>query len=243
MTELEWNKLLRRALLDAALADAQSALSTYDEASRTHSAHYLRWEKKLLAEPFSFARRSRRPKWVKVLRTAVIAAVVTALLFGCALAVSPTFRSWVVQWFTQVGITDTTHRFETVSAVESGYTSETLPDDIRPGFIPDGYEEIEAVVFAGTVSLAYENAAGDQLLFNYQIIGKSRVMATDSEYHETYESERNGMRIYVAQSIQPEQNLNYLIWVNEPMNVVFRVDGTVDLDTMFAIMDSVPTVF
>ena len=68
-------------------------------------------------------------------------------------------------------------------------------------------------------------------------------MSMDSEYHKTYEAERNDMRVYVAQSIRPEQNLNYLIWINEPMNVVFRVDGVVDIDVLFAIMDSVPAVF
>ena len=243
MTELEFNKLLRRALLDAALSDGQAALSAYDNVSCTHSARYLRWEKKLLSNPFSLARRFKRPQWAKVLRTAVIAAVITALLLGCALAAIPTFRTWVVQWFTQVATTDTTHRFENPNAGESGYTPETLPDDVRPAFIPDGYEEVNVVAFAGYVPLTYENPSGNRLLFVYQIIDDSRTVFIDSEYHETYETERNGMQVYVAHSAHPEQDFNYLIWVNEPMNVMFRVDGTVDIDTLFAIMDSVPTVF
>lgn len=243
MTEPEFDKLLRRALLDAALSDGQAALSAYDNIPLPYSTRYLRWEKKLLSNPFSFARREKRPRWKKVLRTAVIAAAVTALLFGGALAVSPTFRAWVVQWITHVEITDTTHQFENPNAGEVGYTAETLPDDVRPGFIPDGYEEVQVVEFAGYVFLTYEDELENKLFFSYQIIDESRIMSTDSEYHETYETQRNGMRVYVAQSIQPEQNANHLIWVNESMNVVFRIDAVVDIDTLFAIMDSVPETF
>ena len=136
MTEPEFDKLLRRALLDAALSDGQAALSAYDNIPLPYSTRYLRWEKKLLSNPFSFARREKRPRWKKVLRTAVIAAAVTALLFGGALAVSPTFRAWVVQWITHVEITDTTHQFENPNAGEVGYTAETLPDDVRPVSFP-----------------------------------------------------------------------------------------------------------
>ena len=248
MTEPEFDKLLRRALLDAALSDGQAALSAYDNIPLPYSTRYLRWEKKLLSNPFSFARREKRPRWKKVLRTAVIAAAVTALLFGGALAVSPTFRAWVVQWITHVEITDTTHQFENPNAGEVGYTAETLPDDVRPGFIPDGYEEVQVVasvgpLSSGSVFLVYEDALGNQLFFNYQIIDESRIMSTDSEYHETYETQRNGMQVYAAKSIRPEQNLNYLIWVNEPMNVIFQIVGNVDMDVLFTMMDSVPVVF
>lgn len=243
MTEREFDVLLRDALIEAAEADAQAAWKVYQDSPIPHSARYLRWEKRLLADPFGFARREDRPQWLKALRTAAIAAVITALLLGGALAISPTLRAWVVQWIMQEETTHTTHRFTSPVPGEGGYTHENLPDNVRPSFIPEGYEETRCDDLAGWFSVTYENAEGERLIFDYQTIEEGRAMSVNSEYHTTWETERNGMRVYAAQSTRPEQNASYIIWVNEPMNVTFFVSGKVDMDTLFDIMDSVPTIF
>ncbi len=243
MMEQEFDRFLCGLLLDTAAEDGQAALEACARTAGQYSARYLNWEQKLLADPFGFARREKRPRWKKRLRTVLIAAVVAALLLGGALAATSVFQGKAVRWKKQEETTHTTHRFENPNYGEVGYTHETLPDDVRPGFIPEGYEQAECFSAMGHVSILYENTSDDRLFFDYQTIHEGMSLSVNSEYHKSWTTVHNGMATYVTQSMQPQEHFSYIIWTNEPMNVVFMVSGKVDLDTLFAIMDSVPAEF
>ena len=71
--------LIRQALLDAALAD-------YDTADLSEvpsfSPKYLAWENKFLRNPIAFAQRALRPVWKTILRSAACFLLVVSLRAG-----------------------------------------------------------------------------------------------------------------------------------------------------------------
>lgn len=96
----QFDMLLRRALMDANLAQYQRALQSAEAAEPDHSPRYLRERMRLLADPQGWgrrrARRRRRVNWRLI---AIVAALL--LLSACAVAVAAGQFS---QWFSRLGV-------------------------------------------------------------------------------------------------------------------------------------------
>lgn len=243
MTEACFERMLTAALFSAADRDGRQAAAWLREHPVAYTPEFAQRLHRLYEDPFGFAKRALRPHWKGVLRTVLIAAALTALLLAGALAVSPALRAWVVNWLTYQETTHTTHVFENPAYGESGYTFENLPDNVRPGWLPEGYEEINCVDLQGFVAVTYENEQGERLLLQYQTMGEDAVFQTNSQYHTVTETVRNGMQLQIAETQRPGKNGNYILWVNEPMNVAFYLFGYDEIDVLLTIMDSVPAIF
>lgn len=92
------NDPIRQALLDAAEEEFRLALVNSPE-QPAFSARYLAWEKKFLRDPIAFSKRSLRPVWKTVLRSAACFLLVVSLSFGAGIFAGPQVWATVSGWF------------------------------------------------------------------------------------------------------------------------------------------------
>lgn len=238
MTDPEFDELLRAAMkeeLDDECARAEEWLKTH---GISPSPEYEAAMAEMLADPNGYLRRrERRGRRKKTLHIALVAALAAAAIIIGACALFPALRGWVQEVY------ETKITYWLTGKEQGKYTAETLPDDIRPAFIPEGYEEIDCVAFNGTVRVIYQNPDGDQLTFIYMVIEEGKWISTSLGNHKEEETELNGMKALIARAEQPEKTSNYIILLNEPTNVAFRVGGKLDIETLTEIVCSIPTEF
>lgn len=91
--------------------------------------------------------------------------------------------------------------------------------------------------------MIYQDQEGDQLTFIYMIVEEGGWVSTSLGNHKEEETELNGMKALIAHAEQPEKTSNYIILLNEPMNVAFRVGGKLNIETLTEIVCSIPTEF
>ena len=132
MAENRFDTLLRDALLDASWAEFRTAWEEMEETD--FSPSYLRWRRRLLADPFAFVKRKLRPVWVRALRTAACIALISAVTLGALMAVSPTVRAAVLRWLREISGSYMTYT--------SGQPAQTdaLPSNWRVTWLPEGWE-------------------------------------------------------------------------------------------------------
>lgn len=92
------NDPIRQALLDAAEEEFHQALAHAPD-TPAFSARYLAWEKKFLRDPIAFSKRSLRPVWKTVLRSAACFLLVVSLSFGTGIFAGPQVWATVSGWF------------------------------------------------------------------------------------------------------------------------------------------------
>ena len=162
MTDEEFDALLRRALEDNIRAEYPDVFDPNVEfPPPPFSRRYLRWEKKLLADPVGFARKQARPMWKKALRAAACFLLCAATVLGAMLALSPSARAWVTE--RAVYWTDGFTRFTYTKREAKG-----VPSDWRPLYIPDGFEETETrwSEISGSLRVTYENTSDGLIILS-----------------------------------------------------------------------------
>ena len=106
MTPELQDELLRRALLDAAAADFAGEAEAVPMSPRQEKRM-----RSMLADPFAYARRARRPWWRQAMHTAAMLAVTLGLSVALLAALSPTVRAAIKQWFLELRQSDIVYYF------------------------------------------------------------------------------------------------------------------------------------
>lgn len=235
MTEEEFDALLRRALEDD-VRDRYAKLFGPDTVlpEPQHSRRFLRWEKKLLADPLGFARKQARPMWKKALRAAACFLLCAATVVGAALVLSPSARAWVNQrimyW------TDTHAEFTYATA-----DGKPVSEDWRPAYIPEGFKETDAdwSEKTGISQMTYENAEGTLIHLTAMPAGQNGSISVDNEHSECYDIEINGQpaSLFVSNT---EGFPSYLLWSNADMTTMFCLMARLSTDELIAIAESGP---
>jgi len=94
--------------------------------------------------------------------------------------------------------------FETIitflgDAYELRYESDEYPNQIEeykePAYIPQGYQEIERIENANTLSIVYENDVGNLIVWEQDLIVDDGTLVIDSEYNLEVTEIINGMNV------------------------------------------------
>ena len=146
------NDLLHRALLDAAAADFAGEAEAVPMSPRQEKRM-----RSMLADPFAYLRRARRPWWRQAMHTAAMLAVTLGLSVALLSALSPTVQAAIKQWFMELRQSDIVYYF----------TGETREEEL-PYYtiteLPEGYEATgEILEMSGYRSITYKNADGQLL--------------------------------------------------------------------------------
>ena len=94
-------RMLRLALMEANLERFREVLEGA-ERDWDWSPRYRRSRKRLLADPFGWAKRMARPVWKQVARTAACVLLASLVTLGGLMAVSPTVRAAVLGWLREI---------------------------------------------------------------------------------------------------------------------------------------------
>ena len=235
MTDEEFDALLRRALEDNIRAEYPDVFDPNVEfPPPPFSPRYLRWEKKLLADPVGFARKQARPIWKKALRAAACFLLCAATVLGAMLALSPSARAWVTE--RAVYWTDSFTKFKYIST-EGVPVSETW----RPAYIPEGFEEtdVDWTEEAGYLRVTYENPDGKLIYITSMPAGQNGSINVDNEHSDYYDIEINGQpaSLFISNT---EGYPSYLIWSNADMTTMFLLSTNYDYDILIPMAESGP---
>lgn len=218
--------VLRRALLEAAALDFAGEAP---EAPRSP-----RQEKRMnamLADPFAYARRVRRPWWRQALHSAAMVTVTVGLSIALLTAVSPTVRAAIQQWFMEIRNSDIVYYFtgETKNEELPYYTITDLPE----GYIYAGETNEE-----GIRRIRYENADGQRITFRYAYMEEGSGFWVHSEDVEFYDIMVNDLpgQLYISQD---SGESNAILWIDEEANIQFFIDAFADETVILHIAESV----
>lgn len=235
MTDEEFDALLRRALEDNIRAEYPDVFDPNVEFPRPpFSRRYLRWEKKLLADPVGFARKQARPMWKKALRAAACFLLCAATVLGAMLALSPSARAWVVDrtidWLSGY----TKFRF-------NGDNARGVTEDWRPAYLPDGFMETEIRWDEDLSSLdaTWEDANGQYIMLIAMPARSNFSFNVDNEHSEYFDIEIQGQPASLFSS-NTEGFPSNLIWTNADMSTAFVIMSNLPPEEIIAIAESGP---
>lgn len=228
-SETEFEDYIRELLL---LANSPEALGLTGE-PEPKSPKFLARERKLLADPFGYARKVLRPLWRKVLTTAACLVLAVTVAFGGLMAASPTARAWVSRI-----VTEWLEEYVRFSFGETAYGE---IGKWRPDYLPENYKEWSADDYADLREVIFTNLEGERIIFQYSKAGEESWIGIDNEktnYRAIETEGKEGHMLQAADSLQPSQ----FLWVDEDRGIAFLLMGQVAPEELIAIAASVEQV-
>ena len=224
-----FDALLRAALLEAQRLDWAGVLEG-PLPEPAFSRRYLRRREALLQNPFPVL----RPLWQRALRAAVWMLVAAGIALG-GLWLNPSTRAWVERVVLH-------HRAEIDEYRFSG-DPEDVGDlgNIRPGYVPDGFVETEALELMGNWYITYQNEAGFYIDLYVIAATDGSSLLFDNEHSTRSDITVNGMRGQLYTATSPEFS-NRLILSDENRHCVYSLSSTIGTDILIQMAESLGAV-
>ena len=231
MTESEFDELLRRALLQAVREDFAEVLQdeTPDE-EQEFSPGYLRRRSKLLAHPFSYARRKLRPAWQKTLRAAACLVLAVGIAAGALAMVSPEafarVQRVIVEWFE----THTDFRFTGDVEADIG--------EWRPTYLPEGLWDESVEKQNNTTAIEYTSQNNEFISFYYAPQERGGALSANNEELKYIPIMINGCSAFVFKSTDASK-ATIIVWNDKTSQVSFRIFSRIDCDELIQVAESI----
>ena len=171
----------------------------------------------MLADPFGYARRARRPVWKKALHTAAMIAVTAALSLSLLSAASPAVRAAIKAWFMEV-------RQFSISYIFNGEAgNKEIPYYVLTE-LPEGYAYAEEDNQTTSRRIRYTNEAGQRITFEYAYMEAGSGFLVDTHNMTVRDVVVNGCIGQLFLSSDPNQG-SAILWMDEASNIQFFVDA------------------
>ncbi len=227
------DRLIRQALLDAALADYGTA--DLPEAS-SFSTKYLTWERKFLRNPQAFAQRALRPLWKTALRSAACFLLVVVLSVGTFMTFIPEATAWLTNLYRRDFSEYGTYYYEGNESL--------MTEDLRDwtlGYLPEGYVQTDYIDLENMIIQLYNTDDPTmEIEFDYQLLQGHGIWGLDNEYHIISPVRVNGMQGDFWQGIDGRPN--FLVWFDEANKYTFLLMSRQPCDVLIQIAESVELV-
>lgn len=112
----------------------------------------------------------------------------------------------------------------------------TFNNNIRLGYIPDGYEIRMAFYSTYDMYLTYESTNGETMEFDYGLAENSSI-TIDNERHKYYELKYGDVTYYFYEAIDPEADSNILLWYLD--GYVFSIDAQLNKNELVKIAENI----
>jgi hypothetical protein len=168
-------------------------------------------------------RRKARSLPAKILRFAVVCIAILSLTFTSAFAFVPPFREravkTVIEW----------------TGISAGFTF-AESDGIRPGYIPDGFVEVDFWEAYNSIYITYANHLASEIYFSKAMINGLKI-SIDSE-HSTYHIDViNGLEAHIFTS-NAEGYPSYVLFNDDTH--AYLVYGFISVEELIRIAESIP---
>jgi len=223
--DTSFDKLLTAALYRAAELDYGDAMSDEEiDLAVQPSQRFQRKMRTLLRNPIRYKRNQHRPLYMKAMRSAAAVFIAVTILFGAAMAASPTVRAAVVS-FVRTWLEDR--------------TTYQVPDrdihgDWTVGYIPEGFLLIDEEDAETHVLLVYQN--NDSV--SISIIISSGKKVVDNEHSVFYETTINGNAADIYESNDPLYP-NMVVIHFETFGVIISLVSDIDVSELIRIAENI----
>jgi len=235
MSDAEFDTMLRSALLEAVRQDWAHILENDHLPEPQFSSRFLRWERKVLADPFGYARRRARPLWKRAVRTAACILLCAGIAFGGLMAFSPQARAWVVQMIAEWRETHTKYTF----------TGEPRPDAgvgvWRPSYVPEGFEETDSLSWEQVGYVTYQAEDGRWIDFTYMLMDGHGGFSNDNEHSDYCQITIKDYPadLYISNT---QGKSSHLIWVAEDLQIAYALSSQINYQELISMAESVEKI-
>lgn len=227
----EWDERLRAALLEAARLDGEAALAALP-GEPDFSREYLRARKRLLHNPFRYARRRTMPRRQSALQYAACALVALGLSAALVLATNPAARAWVVRMWNTWHPEYTEYHFQ-------GDGTEPAPLGVwRPTYVPEGYVEWGKDETGSLRSIDYVNDKDYFLSLTYMPLSNEGNILLDNEHNVFHRVTIHGLPADLYTGIE-EDDPSTVIWADEEAGMVFSLRGVLSEEELLYMAESI----
>lgn len=228
MTDQELDRLLRRALLDAADQEAQTPPETEVPLSEGHR----RRMREMLRDPLLWFRLRNPYPWRTVARRAAVVLLMLSLSAAMVLAVSPKARADIIRWTMEQNGRRVEFRYH------GDGPAQALPQ-YRIAALPEGYTETERVEADWNVRVTYECTGKQWIRFSYLYMqdgtASSMGIAESDTVKDITVSGMSGKLILT----QSPESANVIIWFDTAQNLMFSIHANVDESVIITMAESV----
>lgn len=228
MTDQELDRLLRRALLDAADQEAQTPPETEVPLSEGHR----RRMREMLRDPLLWFRLRNPYPWRTVARRAAVVLLMLSLSAAMVLAVSPKARADIIRWTMEQNGRRVEFRYH------GDGPAQALPQ-YRIAALPEGYTETERVEADWNVRVTYECTGKQWIRFSYLYMqdgtASSMGIAESDTVKDITVSGMSGKLILT----QSPESANAIIWFDTAQNLMFSIHANVDESVIITMAESV----
>lgn len=228
MTDQELDRMLRRALLDAADQEAQTPQETEVPLSEGHR----RRMREMLRDPLLWFRLRNPYPWRTVARRAAVVLLMLSLSAAMVLAVSPKTRADIVRWTMEQNGRRVEFRYH------GDGPAQALPQ-YRIAALPEGYTETERAEADWNVRVTYECTGKQWIRFSYLYMQDGTASSVGIAESDTVKDITvSGMsgKLILPQS---SESANVIIWFDTAQNLMFSIHANVDESVIIAMAESV----
>lgn len=229
MTDMELDRVLRRALLDALRLDESQTPQV--AVPFVPSRSYQRSMSRICKNPLHWLRERERPVWRRVAQQAAVILLVISLGFGCVMATIPSARAAVIRWVTEWYETHIVYR----------YSGDAVPEQVPEYTItalPEGFAEIDRTVLSQLTDIAYADDDGNIVSFSYSVMHQGGGRSFDTTGSVITEVVVNGAPGQFFEA-KVSGEFNTLTWVEEDKNLQFEISGCFEQAEMLRMAESI----
>lgn len=189
---------------------------------------------KYIEEALTYQRPAKRKRTHIWLKRCIAACLAIVLCFGTLLATSETVSAAFFGW-----LKETYEMFFVYRSPGGAATSAELMT-YRPGWVPEGYSEDEAIAVGNGEAVYYTNEQGMFMTFSYADNSSATGFFVDVSQTTKYQVEVNGCSADLFISNDPNAS-SCIMWINEH-NTAFYISAFLDGDELIQLAESVTEV-
>ncbi|SDO01351.1 DUF4367 domain-containing protein [Acetanaerobacterium elongatum] len=219
---------LKQAVTEGCLAELRALPAEAELAGRySFSQGFLERMERLI-------KRHRRSESVRkavrgIGKTAAGLIIVTALLFGMLVAVSPSIRAAVASFITEWYSDHLAVYFRSNPEAEDRYIW-------RPQYLPKGYAEREEKRAGHIANVFYQDKAGNELVFTYIPRTGSFTVGADNEGKTQKDIKINGNKAILLETVTKDERSS-ILWETEEAG--FEISGVLNTNELIKMAESV----
>lgn len=222
----EW---MRRVLMDAVKMDWADSLNNAPQFQP--SKKFQLQMKAMLKDPFQWQRKKMIPFWKKATTRAAAILITITVGVGSVMIASPTVRASVIKWFIEW--------YET--HVEYRYSGEPIQTELPQYYItnlPEGYVEMNRLVYPEYVSVTYGNVNQNTLYLDYAYLQEGTVSSFETGDMDIMDITVNGCPGQLFLSKDTNQT-NAITWIDNQKNIQFTIDGFQDKSELLHMAENI----